>query len=78
MNDYERELIESLKEANGLLEGELRLERAEYDELKSLVVCMMNEMRKHERKPSEILDDFSDALEQYCSIYIDEELKKNG
>lgn len=77
MYEYERELIESLKEANGLLEGELRLERAEYDELKSLVVGMMNEMRKHERKPSEILDDFSDDLAQYCDIYIDEEIE-NG
>lgn len=77
MNDYERELIESLKEANGLLEGELRLERADYDELKSLVVGMMNEMRKLKRKPSEILDDFSNDLEQYCSIYIDEEIRND-
>lgn len=77
MYEYERELIESLKEANGLLEGELRLERAEYDELKSLVVGMMSEMRKLKRKPSEILDDFSDSLEQYCGIYINEEIE-NG
>lgn len=77
MYEYERELIERLKEANGLLEGELRLERAEYDELKSLVVGMMSEMRKHERKPSEILDDFSDSLEQYCGIYINEEIEND-
>lgn len=77
MYEYERELIESLKEANGLLEGELRLERADYDELKSLVVGMMNEMRKLKRKPSEILDDFSNDLEQYCSIYIDEEIRND-
>ena len=77
MYEYERELIESLKEANGLLEGELILERAEYDELKSLVVGMMNEMRKLKRKPSEILDDFSDSLEQYCGIYINEEIEND-
>ena len=77
MYEYERELIERLKEANGLLEGELRLERAEYDDLKYVIVDLVKDVRDGKVKQSEILDELGDRLEQYCGIYIDEEIRND-
>lgn len=74
MYDYERALIADLSEENGKLEYQLGQERADYDTLKSLVVGMMKDMRELNKRPSDIIDEFSDDLAQYCSIYIDEEI----
>ena len=77
MYDYERILIADLSEKNGMLEYQLGQERANYDTLKSLVVNMMKDVRDGKVKQSEILDELSDRLEQYCGIYIDEEIKND-
>lgn len=77
MYDYERILIADLSEKNGMLEYQLSQERANYDTLKSLVVNMMKDIRELNKRPSDILDQFSDDLAQYCDIYIDEEIKND-
>lgn len=77
MYDCERILIADLSEKNGMLEYQLRQERANYDTLKSLVVNMMKDIRELNKRPSDILDEFSDDLAQYCDIYIDEEIKND-
>ena len=77
MYDYERILIADLSEKNGMLEYQLGQERANYDTLKSLVVNMMKDIRELNKRPSDILDEFSDDLAQYCGIYIDEEIKND-
>ncbi len=77
MYDCERILIADLSEKNGMLEYQLGQERANYDTLKSLVVNMMKDIRELNKKPSDILDEFSDDLAQYCDIYIDEEIKND-
>lgn len=77
MYDCERILIADLSEKNGMLEYQLGQERANYDTLKSLVVNMMKDIRELNKRPSDILDEFSDDLAQYCDIYIDEEIKND-
>lgn len=77
MYDFERILIADLSEKNGMLEYQLGQERANYDTLKSLVVNMMKDIRELNKRPSDILDEFSDDLAQYCDIYIDEEIKND-
>lgn len=77
MYDCERTLIADLSEKNGMLEYQLGQERADYDTLKSLVVNMMKDIREMNKRPSDILDEFSDDLAQYCDIYIDEEINND-
>ena len=77
MYEHERILIADLSEKNGMLEYQLRQERADYDTLKSLVVNMMKDIRELNKRPSDILDEFSDDLAQYCDIYIDEEIRND-
>lgn len=77
MYEHVREIIDDLSEKNGMLEYQLGQERANYDTLKSLVVNMMKDIRELNKRPSDILDEFSDDLAQYCDIYIDEEIKND-
>lgn len=77
MYDYERTLIADLSEKNGMLEYQLGQERADYDTLKSLVVNMMKDIRELNKRPSDIHDEFSDDLAQYCGIYINEEIEND-
>ena len=47
------------------------------DDLKYVIADLVNDVRNGKVKQSEILDELGDRLEQYCGIYIDEEIKND-
>lgn len=47
------------------------------DDLKYVIADLVKDVRDGKVKQSEILDELGDSLEQYCGIYIDEEIKND-
>ena len=77
MYEHVREIIYDLNESVNTLNKCLIEARSEYDDLKSVITDLVKDVRDGKVKQSEILDELSDRLEQYCGIYIDEEIKND-
>lgn len=77
MYEHVREIIDDLNENVNTLNDCLLEARSEYDDLKSVIIDIVKDVRDGKVKQSEILDELSDRLEQYCSIYIDEEIEND-
>lgn len=77
MYEHVREIIDDLNENVNTLNDCLLEARREYDDLKYVIVDLVKAVRDGKVKQSEILDELSDRLEQFCNIYIDEEIRND-
>lgn len=77
MYEHVRDIIDDLNENVNTLNECLIEARSEYDDLKYVIADLVKDVRNGKVKQSEILDELGDRLEQYCGIYIDEEIKND-
>ena len=77
MYEHVREIIDDLNENVNTLNECLIEARSEYDDLKYVIADLVKDVRDGKVKQSEILGELGDRLEQYCGIYIDEEIKND-
>lgn len=77
MYDYKAKMIESLEEENHVLTTSIDEYSREYEDLSDEVVRFFASISsKRENDINDCIEDFKERLEEYCNIYIDEEVEK--